>query len=278
MARHSPGLRRALAWVLRGAAATRARRGALTSRYDCQRRPCGAGYGPPAVGGSAAAERGDFHPPACCNSATLAPGRPCRCPLEGLRIDPGTLPLFFQRALDRCFAGVSPLGRRRKNSQRVELSDVDPRLLQYAAQRARCDLAVVRHYRCTGNTAFCLGELDVASLLSDLRESRCAQFAHHVTVRIRLHLRWRWCSDRVLEVQLQCLAEIRDRFRARFALTCHLHPSRPGDEPLAVTPDIHFGLTLGYLRRSPARGVNCGSSLHLRFLPSSPAARRSLTD
>ena len=65
---------------------------------------------------------------------------------------------------------------------------------------------------------------------------------------------------------------------ARCALTCHLHPLSPGDEPLAVAPDIHLGFALGYLRRSPARGIYCGSSLHLRFLPSSPAARRSLTD
>ena len=49
-------------------------------------------------------------------------------------------------------------------SQRVEFRNVDPRLLQYAAQRTGGDLAVVRDYRCTSHTAFCLGELDVASL------------------------------------------------------------------------------------------------------------------
>ena len=107
------------------------------------------------------------------------------------------------------------------------------------------------------------------ALRANLREFRCAQFAHHITIRIRLHLLWRWCSDRVLEVQLQCLAEIRDRFRARFALACHLHPPRSGDEPLAVAPDIRLDLTLGYLHRHPPRVVNRGFSLHHRSLPSS---------
>ena len=73
-------------------------------------------------------------------------------------------------------------------SQRVKLGHVKPSLLQYAAQRSRGHLSVPRHYRRAGNTAFCPGELDVASLLSHLRESRCAQFAHHLTIRIRLHL------------------------------------------------------------------------------------------
>ena len=34
----------------------------------------------------------------------------------------------------------------------------------------------------------------------------------------------RWGGDRGLEVQLQCLAEICDRFRTRSILACHLYP------------------------------------------------------
>ena len=79
----------------------------------------------------------------------------------------------------------------RSLSQPVELSNINARLLQYAAQRTGSDLAVARHYRCAGYTALCPGKLDVASLLSNLREPRRAQLAYHVTVRIRLHLRWR---------------------------------------------------------------------------------------
>ena len=91
------------------------------------------------------------------------------------------------------------------------------------------------------------------------------QFAHHVKVYIRLHLRWRWGGDRGLEVQLQCLAEICESLPHAFYPGLTPLPPRPGDEPLAVTPDIRLGLSLGYLHRRMTR------VMAPRFLAASPS-------
>lgn len=51
-----------------------------------------------------------------------------------------------------------------------------------------------RHYRCAGYTAFCPGKLDVASLLSNLRETRRAQRLNYSDRRGTHHRSQRHCG------------------------------------------------------------------------------------